>query len=82
MTTTPEHTEPDVDVVLIDDLSPEQRLEIIGELLQKLAIGSLPIAGEISCEDIELLAFAYGLAGLPDEGIELSCAHSELDPDD
>lgn len=43
---------------------------------------SWPSLGEIACEDIELLAFVYDLAGLPDEGIELICMHTETGPDD
>jgi hypothetical protein len=51
-------------------------------LLQQIEVGLLAVAGDISCEDIELLAFVYDLAGLPDEGIELICTHSETGPDD
>ena len=82
MTSTQDETGPDEGVVLLDDLSPDERLEIIGELLQQIEVGLLAVAGDISCEDIELLALVYDLAGLPDEGIELICTHSEIDPDD
>ena len=82
MTTTQGQTGPDEGVVLIDDLPPEERLVIIGELLHQIEDGLLAVAGDISCEDIELLAFVYGLAGLPDEGVELICMHTETQPDD
>ncbi len=82
MTSTQHETGPDESVVLLDDLSSEERLVIIGELLQQIEVGILAVAGEISCEDIELLALVYDLAGLPDEAIELICMHSETGPDD
>ena len=82
MTSDQDETGADDDVVLLDDSSPEERLEIIGELLQQIQVGLLAVAGDIACEDIELLAFVYDLAGLPDEGIELICTHTETNPDD
>ena len=82
MTSTQDETGPDDGVVLLDDSSPEERLEIIGELLHQIEPGLLAVAGDISCEDIELLAFVYDLAGLPDEGIELICTHCVTNPDD
>lgn len=82
MTSTQDESGPDEDVILLDDSSPEERLEIIGELLHQIEPGLLAVAGHISCEDIELLAFVFDLAGLPDDGIELICNYSGTNPDD